>query len=58
MTMDPGDAVVYRGMELPHWREPLDGDRAHIIIKYSCIMSDVMGILYNMHLTVRLKLPK
>lgn len=27
MTMDPGDAVVYRGMELPHWREPLEGNR-------------------------------
>lgn len=22
----PGDAVLYKGMDLPHWREPLKGD--------------------------------
>ena len=23
----PGDAVLYKGMELTHWREPLEGDK-------------------------------
>lgn len=26
MVTKPGDAVLYRGMDLPHWREPLKGD--------------------------------
>jgi len=28
IELAPGDALFYRGIEFPHWREPLDGDRA------------------------------
>ena len=24
-SMKPGDAIIYRGCELPHWREELQG---------------------------------
>lgn len=26
-TMQPGDGVIYHGITLPHWREPMEGDR-------------------------------
>jgi hypothetical protein len=28
VELEPGDAVLYRGIELEHWREPYDGVRA------------------------------
>jgi hypothetical protein len=28
IELAPGDALVYRGIECPHWREPLEGDLA------------------------------
>ena len=28
VTLGPGDAVVYRGIECPHWREALEGEEA------------------------------
>ena len=28
VTLGPGDAVVYRGIECPHWREALKGEEA------------------------------
>jgi hypothetical protein len=28
VALQPGDAVLYRGMELEHWREPYEGVRA------------------------------
>ena len=31
----PGDALLYRGIELPHWREAFDGDRmAQVFLHY------------------------
>lgn len=27
VKLEPGDAVVYKGMEIPHWREEFEGDR-------------------------------
>lgn len=27
LEMAPGDAVLYRGIECPHWREPFEGNR-------------------------------
>jgi len=27
-TMQPGDGVIYHGITLPHWREPMKGDRS------------------------------
>ena len=27
-VLSPGDAVVYRGLECPHWRDTFDGDEA------------------------------
>lgn len=27
-VLSPGDAVVYRGLECPHWRDPFEGDEA------------------------------
>ena len=27
IDLNPGDALFYRGIECPHWREPLAGDR-------------------------------
>lgn len=26
-TMQPGDGVIYHGITLPHWREPMKGDK-------------------------------
>ena len=26
-SLGPGDALMYRGIELPHWREPFEGER-------------------------------
>lgn len=28
VELEPGDALLYRGIECPHWREPFDGDTA------------------------------
>lgn len=28
VALEPGDAVVYRGLECPHWRDPFDGEFA------------------------------
>jgi alkylated DNA repair dioxygenase AlkB len=28
ILLEPGDAVLYRGMECPHWRDPLEGEYA------------------------------
>ncbi len=27
VNLEPGDAVIYKGMEIPHWREVFEGDR-------------------------------
>ena len=27
VELEPGDAVIYKGMEVPHWREEFKGDR-------------------------------
>jgi hypothetical protein len=33
--LEPGDAVLYRGIELTHWREPFDGDHcAQVFLHY------------------------
>ena len=33
--LEPGDAVLYRGIELMHWREPFDGDHcAQVFLHY------------------------
>jgi hypothetical protein len=35
VELQPGDAVLYRGMELEHWREPFPGDRlAQVFLHY------------------------
>ena len=35
VILNPGDALLYRGMECPHWREVLEGDRqAQIFLHY------------------------
>jgi hypothetical protein len=26
VTLSPGDMLIYAGMEMPHWRDPFDGD--------------------------------
>ena len=28
IELQPGDGLLYRGMECPHWREPFQGERA------------------------------
>lgn len=28
IDLNPGDALIYRGVDCPHWREPLTGDHA------------------------------
>lgn len=28
IDLNPGDALIYRGVECPHWREPFTGDHA------------------------------
>ncbi|MEP6819847.1 MAG: hypothetical protein ABJA18_09960 [bacterium] len=27
IALEPGDALVYKGIEIPHWREPFEGER-------------------------------
>ncbi len=27
VKLEPGDALIYKGIELPHWREPFEGER-------------------------------
>jgi len=27
VELEPGDALIYKGIELPHWREPFEGER-------------------------------
>ena len=27
IELEPGDALVYKGIEIPHWREPFEGER-------------------------------
>jgi hypothetical protein len=27
VELEPGDALIYKGIEIPHWREPFEGDR-------------------------------
>jgi hypothetical protein len=27
VELEPGDAAIYKGIEVPHWREPFEGDR-------------------------------
>jgi hypothetical protein len=35
VEMSPGDALLYRGMECPHWREAFDGERqAQVFLHY------------------------
>lgn len=35
VELNPGDALFYRGVECPHWREPLEGDRvAQMFLHY------------------------
>jgi hypothetical protein len=35
MDLGPGDALLYRGMECPHWREAFDGNRqAQVFLHY------------------------
>ena len=35
IAMQPGDAVIYRGIDCPHWREPFQGDfTAQVFLHY------------------------
>ena len=35
VALAPGDALLYRGIECPHWREPLEGERnAQVFLHY------------------------
>ena len=27
IELEPGDALIYKGIQIPHWREPFEGDR-------------------------------
>jgi hypothetical protein len=27
VELEPGDALIYKGIEVPHWREPFEGER-------------------------------
>jgi hypothetical protein len=27
IELEPGDALIYKGIEVPHWREPFEGER-------------------------------
>ena len=27
IELEPGDALIYKGIQIPHWREPFDGER-------------------------------
>jgi len=27
VELEPGDALIYKGIELPHWRDPFEGER-------------------------------
>lgn len=35
VSLEPGDALIYRGMDVPHWREPYPGERlAQVFLHY------------------------
>jgi hypothetical protein len=35
VELAPGDALLYRGIECPHWREPMDGEQtAQVFLHY------------------------
>jgi hypothetical protein len=35
VELTPGDALLYRGIECPHWREPMDGEQtAQVFLHY------------------------
>jgi hypothetical protein len=35
IELEPGDALIYKGIEIPHWREPFEGERqAQVFLHY------------------------
>ena len=39
IELEPGDALIYKGIQIPHWREPFEGERQvqvflHYVKKY------------------------
>jgi hypothetical protein len=41
IELEPGDALIYKGMEIPHWREAFEGDRqVQVFLHYVKINGD------------------
>lgn len=37
VALDPGDAILYQGCRIPHWREPLTGERQYQVFLHYVI---------------------
>lgn len=37
VSLDPGDAIVYQGCRVPHWREPFTGERQYQVFLHYVI---------------------
>lgn len=49
--MKPGDCVIYRGMEIEHWREPFIGlNHAQVFIHYNDVNGPVKNFLDGRHI--------
>jgi len=45
VTLQPGDAVLFRGCELPHWRDAAPEDQDQIMLLFHWVPSDFAGVL-------------
>lgn len=45
VTLPVGDAVLFRGCELPHWREPASPDHEQVNLLFHFVPSDWAGVM-------------
>jgi len=48
VKLEIGDAVIYRGTKIPHWREQLPDNQQATICFYHFVAEDFAGPLYNL----------
>jgi hypothetical protein len=46
VTMDLGDAVLFRGFDLPHWREAAPPDQSQTMLLFHFVPSSFTGVLH------------
>jgi len=48
VAQSPGDAVVYLGDSIDHWREPFDGDNfGQLFLNYVCADGERAGLIFD-----------